>query len=193
MTTAKQEPFPFRFTVRQYYDLAEKGVLAPDAHIELIRGEIIEMFPQGPFHASQSSVIYDWFLEIFRDLARVRMEKPVILSDHSSPEPDIAVVTLNSDDPYYRNGHPTEKDIHLLIEISDSSYLHDRNVKLPLYAEFEIPEVWIINVQQRQIEVYRQPANGEYGNRETYSSDSDAVLTPIEFSHQKFPVKQFGW
>ena len=71
-------------------------------------------------------------------------------------------------DDFYVNRHPGPEDVLLLIETSDSSLSRDRNVKLPLYARYGIPEVWIENIPDSVIEAHRNPVNGEYTETRTY-------------------------
>ena len=97
------------------------------------------------------------------DRAIISCQNPIDLShyfDNSEPEPDITIARFKAD--YYSNAHPTEKDVHVLIEVSDTTLDKDRTTKCTLYAQANIPEYWIINLIDQQIEIHRKPKNGEY-------------------------------
>ncbi|MFO1420887.1 MAG: Uma2 family endonuclease [Candidatus Competibacteraceae bacterium] len=96
--------------------------------------------------------------------AVVAGQNPVVLSNYEEPQPDIAVLRWRHD--YYRSAHPHAEDILLIIEISDSTLRYDRDVKIPLYAKSGIPEVWLLDLQQRQLEIYRDPTHGQYRQRD---------------------------
>jgi Uma2 family endonuclease len=144
-----------RFTVEEYYRMAETGILKPDARVELIEGEIVDMMPAGPFH---SGVVYE-LVKTFNSLAADRWavgsQGPLHVDDHNELEPD--VMLLRPPGKQYKQTHPTPEDVFLVIEVSDSTLIRDQMTKLPLYARAGIEEVWILNVPQKQLEVYRQP------------------------------------
>ena len=76
----------------------------------------------------------------------------------SEPEPDIAVLAGPAS---AHRQHPTTA--MLLIEVSESSLPFDRSEKLPLYSRAGISDFWIVNLQNRQLEVYRNPqSDGTY-------------------------------
>ena len=79
----------------------------------------------------------------------LREEKPIVLDDYSLPIPDISLVKQRPDDPYFVGSHPKASEVSMVIEISDSSYLRDRNVKLAAYAQASIAEYWIVNVKKK--------------------------------------------
>jgi Uma2 family endonuclease len=159
-------PAKHRFTVGQYYKMAEVGILDIEQRTELIDGEIIEMSPIGTKHAACLSKMADLLRDRTRDLAAVRQQNPVRLSDRSEPQPDIAVVSDRQD--YYADKHPTPSEIFLLIEVSDSTLKYDREVKAPLYARAGIPELWIANLEAQVFEVYRQPNDTGYQEVQIY-------------------------
>jgi len=149
-----------RFTVEEYHRLAESGVLQEDERVELLNGQIIDMMPIGPFHGGS----VNWFAEIFHDLSHRRWitstQNPVRLGPHDEPQPDLLLLRPRAD--FYRAQHPGPTDVYLLVEVSDSTLLIDRAEKLPVYARAGISEVWIVNLPERMVEVYRTPVNGSY-------------------------------
>lgn len=151
---------PRRFNVTEYYQMAKAGILKPDDRVELIEGRIIEMSSIGSPHAACVSRFVRLLSKSIGDSAILSPQNPVRLDDFSEPVPDIALVKLRDD--YYAARHPTPSDVLLLIEVADSSLLKDRNIKVPLYARAEIPEVWVVNLPREMIEVYSDPLHGKY-------------------------------
>jgi len=149
-----------RFNVSEYYRMAETGVLAYDARVELLDGQIIDMSPIGPFHGGVTTFLARFFSSAAKDRWIVTVQNPVHLDDHSEPQPDLMLVKPASD--CYRKRHPRPQDVLLLVEISDTSLEKDQEIKLPAYARAGIAEVWIINLNDQTIEVYRQPRFAGY-------------------------------
>ena len=161
------------FTVDEYYRMAEAGILNENDRVELIEGEIVEMVPIGSRHASVVDDLNALFSSLTtREQAIVRVQGPIRLDNMSEPQPDIAVLRPRPD--RYREGHPTPDDVLLLIEVADSSVSSDRSVKLPLYAQSGIAEVWIVDLSTGRIEVYSRPENGTYADVST-AGHGDAV------------------
>lgn len=178
-------PLPrHRFTVEDYYRMAESGILREDDRVELIDGEIIEMPPIGPGHAGTVEELGDLIRSRLPTTARVRTQNPVRLGLRSEPEPDLAVVTRR--EGYYRQEHPTPADVLLLIEVADSSLEYDRQTKAPMYAHAGIPELWIINLMDRVIEVYREPSAAGY--QQVQISRPGDLLAPLAFPDLRIAV-----
>ncbi len=140
--------------------MGEAGVLDPEARIELIEGELIDMPPIAPPHAGRTKRLTLLLIEALARRAIVSTQDPILLGDLSAPQPDIAV--LKPRDDFYTSEHPRADDVLLVIEIADSSVLYDRERKLPLYARFGIPEAWLIDIPARAIWIHRDPADGAY-------------------------------
>lgn len=157
---AGQAPKRHPITVDEYFRMGERGVLAPEARVELIEGEIIDMSPIGPPHASKTNRLNRIFADAFGSRVIVSVQNPIVLGDLSAPQPDI--VLLKPRDDFYEAMHPEADDVLLLVEIADSSLSHDRDRKLPLYARFGIAEVWLIDVEGRHMDVHRDPDGGRY-------------------------------
>ena len=150
----------WHFNVDQYYRLAEVGVLKPDDRVELIEGEIVKMSPIGSPHAACVTRTNRLFQNTFAQRAVIWVQNPVRLSDFSEPVPDVAL--LKPRDDFYAEHLPTAEDVLLVIEVSDSTILSDRNVKMPLYARAGIPEAWLVNLPKKIIEVYYDLVDGRY-------------------------------
>ena len=153
-----------RWTVAEYHRMAEVGLLHEDSRVELIDGEIIEMAPIGSEHAGHNNYLMSCLAHRLYGKAVVAGQNPVILGGYEEPQPDIALLRWRND--YYRTAHPHAEDVLLIIEISDSTLRYDHDVKIPLYAKNGIPEVWLLDIQNRQLEIQREPINGVYRQRD---------------------------
>lgn len=153
-----------RYTVEDYYRMAEIGILAPDARVELIEGEIIDMPPIGAPHASVVTTLQSRLILAIGEAATVRAQNPVRLDAHNEPEPDIAIARARSD--HYRGAHPGPGDVLLVVEVSDSSLRYDRDIKLGLYARFEIPEVWLVDLVGSTLTRFSAPGADGYASAE---------------------------
>jgi Uma2 family endonuclease len=151
-----------RLTVEEYHRMGETGVLAPDARVELIEGEIIDMAPIGSRHASVVNRLNDLLTLAVRGRAIVQVQGPVRLSDRSEPEPDLALLKPRAD--YYRDALPTAADVLLVIEVADSTQRYDRTVKAPLYARHGISELWVVDLENALVHVYRRPESDTYAD-----------------------------
>lgn len=165
-------------TVDEYHKMAEVGILTEEDRVELLNGQIIEMSPIGSRHAAFVEKIDKYLSRMLGDKAMVRAQNPILLSNMSELEPDIAVVKYKEN--YYADGHPTPEDIFLIIEVADSSLELDRQAKLPLYAVAGIPEYWIVNVETREIEVYRQPVEEQFHARFLFGPGQKVELTAFD-------------
>ena len=159
------------FSVERYHSMIKSKVLGPSDRVELLRGKIVPMSPVGRLHAACvlgfSEILYPKFLGIYT----LRSQDPVTILPLSEPEPDFVVARY---DPHrYAGGHPQPADIHLIVEVSDSTLEKDRNYKLGIYAESKIAEYWIVNLVDRQFEVYTNAnASGTYTDRTIYQEGS---------------------
>ena len=148
------------FTVDEYHQMAESGILTEDDRVELINGEIIAMSPINSPHASVVDRISNFFMGELDQPVIIRVQSPLQISEYSEPEPDVMLLKHQGD--FYVNAHPQPSDVYLLIEVADSSIHIDREIKLPLYTQALVSEVWIVNLSDRQIEVHRSPSAGSY-------------------------------
>jgi len=154
-------PAKHRFSVKEYYRMAETGVLRPNARVELLDGQINDMSPIGPFHGGVTKFLTQFFVATAKGRWTTSVQDPVRLDDHSEPEPDLMLLKPSAD--FYRKRHPLPEDVFLLVEISDSSLERDQEEKFPAYARAGIAEVWIVDLNDQIIEVYRQPNFTGYG------------------------------
>ena len=143
--------------------MAETGLLTPDDRVELLDGEIIDASPIGPFHGGATKYLIDHFNQAANGRWLLAVQDPIHLEDYSEPQPDLML--LRRTPHFYRNSHPVPADVFLLIEVADASLGYDREKKLPAYGRARIPEVWIINLLDQSIEVYRDPHLTDYACR----------------------------
>jgi Uma2 family endonuclease len=158
--TATGEPRRHRLTVEDYYRMGEIGILAPDARVELIEGEIIDMAPPGSLHAGIVDQLVLVMGSAVAGRALLRVQNPLRLDVHSEPQPDVSVLRRRAD--FYKSGHPQPSDALLVVEVADTSLRFDRDDKIPLYARHGIPEVWLVDLKAKRLVRYRNPQQGAY-------------------------------
>jgi Uma2 family endonuclease len=154
-----------RITVDEYYRMAEVGLFAPDARVELIEGEIIDMAPIGSRHAGIVNKLNKLLVQAVGERAVVAVQSPIRLSTRSEPQPDVALLKPRPD--FYVRGHPVPADVLLVIEVSDATLRYDRTVKVPLYARHGIAEVWIADLENGLLHLFRSPAGATYAEVST--------------------------
>lgn len=164
-----------RITVDEYYRMAEEGILQPEARVELIEGEIIDMPPMGTEHGGAVGQLTRLLFDAVGKQAHLLVQLPVRLSDMSEPVPDFALVKFRDD--YYRKKHPGPDDTFLVIEVSHSSLRYDTQAKAPLYARHGVPEYWVVDLEGRQVRFFRSPRSDQYA--EVTSTDTPTVVTPV--------------
>lgn len=149
-------------SVNEYARMREAGILAEDDRVELIAGEIRQMSPIGPLHASIVRRLTKLLNDLVGAIASISVQNPIQLDDYSEPLPDIAILKLRADD--YASQHPTGQDTLIVIEVADASADYDRKEKIPRYASAGIPEAWLIDVTNQVIEQYTLPGRSRYQN-----------------------------
>jgi Uma2 family endonuclease len=143
-----------RWTRREYDRLVELGILDEDEPIELVDGEMVVREPRQTPHVTATALVADALRRAFGRGWWVRAQEPVALDDDSEPEPDVSVVRGTPRD--YLAAHPSRPV--LIVEIAESSLAFDRRRKAGLYARAGIADYWIVNLDDRVVEVYRRPA-----------------------------------
>jgi Uma2 family endonuclease len=173
-----EAPFTLRkWTVKEYQKLGEMGFFHPEERVELISGNIIKMSAKGTAHTSATRRTATLLRELLENQAAVYTQDPIALDDNSEPEPDIAVVII---DPFdYATHHPTPSEVYLIIEVADSSLAYDRQVKAKIYARSGIADYWVLNVSDRQLHVFREPAEDAYQSEVIL--DETATISPLQF------------
>ena|SRR5271157_4724259 len=175
-----------RFSVKEYYRMGETGVLRPGARVELLDGKIIDMSPIGPSHGGVVKRLNRLFTLLSKGRWLLAVQDPIRLDDYSEPQPDLMLLKPAADD--YTSRHPGPEDVFLLIEVSDSTLESDREVKLPAYGRAGIAEVWIVNLVNDTLEVYREPHFTGYGSSKILNTGDQA--SPARFPDATIDVAE---
>jgi Uma2 family endonuclease len=148
-------PTRMRITTERYQRMVATGVLTKFDRVELIEGEMLDMAPIGPKHATVADRLARLLMLAVDDAAIVSCGRPVNLGGFSNPQPD--VMLLKPKPGAYADAHPGAADVLLLIEVSDSTLAFDQSTKLSLYAQYGVEEYWVVDVEGKRIVVYREP------------------------------------
>ena len=175
-----------RFTVAEYFAMAEVGILRQDERVELIDGEIIVMSPMGNPHRQSVNWLGRLLSLALGPRAMVQVQATIVLDDGTAPEPDLAVIRLRSVNDLVT---VTPEEIYFLVEVADSSLEFDRETKLARYAAAGIPEVWIANLVDGRVEAYDDPVDGAYRNLRTVAAGES--INPRAFPDVVLVVSDF--
>ncbi len=151
--------------------------LFEDEKLELLRGTLVTMSPQGTKHATALRRLARFLMAAVGSRAVVQVQSPLALSDESEPEPDLSIVP-NGD---YWEKHPSQAS--LAVEVADSSLNKDRKIKTDIYAQAQIPEYWIVNLADETFEVYCGIGNGTYSEKRTYHRGDEFTLSVFPDVH----------
>ena len=176
-----------RFSVKEYYRMAETGVLRPGARVELLNGEIIDMSPIGPFHGSITKFLNRFFSAAAKGRWLMAVQDPLRLDDQSEPQPDLMLLAPAAD--YYRKRHPQPADVFLLIEVSDSTLEADQADKIPAYGRAGVAEVWIVNLNDLTVGVYREPHFTGYARKSILRTGD--TIAPLAFPDAAVEVAEW--
>jgi Uma2 family endonuclease len=191
-TEQEIEPQIHLWSIADYHQMIEARVLDEDDRVELLEGRIVCMSPQRPFHAASVQRSSRLLFKLLSDRAEIRVQLPVILGNDSEPEPDIAVVRFDADEYSFR--HPEASDIYLLIEVADWTISKDRKQKVRIYGKNQVLEYWILDLQRRQVYVFRQPEDESYREELILSSDDSLAMQAFPdvaiALDAMFPIKQ---
>src|ERR1700709_315257 len=170
-------------TIEEFERAWDDGAFPPDARLELIRGEVIEMSPIGHRHIA-CVVQLVTLLSRLIPKALLSPQNPLeIPGSESLPQPDLALLRPRKD---LAINPPAAEDVLLVIEVADSSLLRDRNSKMPLYSGAGIPEAWLVDLSSDTIFVYRQPSPTGYQGVRSYRQGQ--VISPEAFPEERFAV-----
>jgi len=155
------------FSVEEYHEMADCGILTEADRVELLDGEIVAMSPIGSRHAACVKRLNGILTKSLPSQVVVSVQDPIHLGPRSEPQPDLALLKPRTD--FYANAHPGPKDVLLIVEVAETSAESDRKLKLPLYAKAGIPEVWIWELSSKRVEVYPQPAGKKHLKVEAFT------------------------
>lgn len=157
----------------EYDHLIETGIIGENERLELLYGFLVAKEPQGAPHAGGAQRLMKILILALGDRAEVRAHSPLAVSDHSEPEPDIAVVAPGD----HRLAHPATA--LLVVEFAQTSLKIDRGPKAALYAAAGVPEYWVANLVERLVEIHDEPSGGIYRRMRTVGPDEH--LSPKAF------------
>lgn len=172
LETGQPQPRRLRFSVDDYYKMIEMGMIDDYEKAEIIDGEMVPKRTIGDRHAFVVDMLNRFFMPNLSDDVMVRIQNPLRLYDFDEPEPDIVLSDLTK---YDGKRHPRAAETILVIEVADASLKHDRGVKLPLYADSGIKEVWIVNLVKDVIEVHHDLNFGIYQRIDIFASGQTVV------------------
>jgi Uma2 family endonuclease len=172
-----EAPRPLRRS--EYDELVALGWFGEE-RVELLRGVIVSMSPIDPPHSSAVELLTELLVPALVGRAKVRIQLPLVAVDDSEPQPDVAVVPTGD----HSKAHPDRA--LLVIEVADSSLRKDRLVKGPLYAASGFQEYWLLNVQDRTVEVHRGPVGDGWTSITRHTADE--VLSLVAFPDVKVRV-----
>src|SRR5262249_52216070 len=172
------------FTVDEYYRMADAGILTEDDRVELIDGEIIEISPIGNRHQACVNRANTFFNEAFGRAAIVSNQSPLRLSNYTEPVPDVIVLKPAPD--FYASRERRPGDVFLVVEVSDTTLRYDKNLKLPRYAAAGVAEVWIEDLRNDLLLVYRDP--GEKGFKTSLILHRGDSISPLAFPKVTFKI-----
>lgn len=172
MNAIHDHPRRHSITVTEYVRMGEAHVFAHDARLELMDGEIVEMPPIGSAHAA---VVYrlDTLLRKVAPGAMVFVQSPLVLGERSAPQPDVMLLRPRADE--YYNSLPAAADALLVVEVADTTLEYDLEVKGPMYARAGVAELWVVDVNRRELHVFREPGSNYSVHRVLALSDSASV------------------
>jgi Uma2 family endonuclease len=174
----KDLPRRHGITVDELYRMVDRGELAPDARVELIEGEIIDMPVPGPRHTAMDTRLLELLIHAVGQRALVRPGSAIHLDDMSLPQPDVSLVLRRED--YYAERHPTGAETFLAIEVSDTRLSFDLGRKRALYARRGVTELWVIDVKRARLHRFRNPSGDEY-------LQTEVLEAPRTMSIEKLP------
>ena len=172
-------------TVQEYHRLAEIGILDEDERVELLAGQIVKMAAKGTAHGAVLKRTVELLQNLLWGLVLLSIQDPVRLNDFSEPEPDIAL--LVRDPLYYEDRHPTPSEVYLIVEVADSTLRTDCGIKATIYAQSGIADYWVLDVNNRQLHVFREP--GQDGYQSIVVLGDDASISPLQFPDFSFMVR----
>ena len=158
---------PYRFTVAQYHEMIDAGILGENDRIELLEGGVLHMSRKGPRHVFAVQELSARLAPLLPADWHLRVQDPLTLAE-SEPEPDLAIVRGSRRD--YAARHPAAGEVGLVIEVADTSLELDRGVKQRVYAAADIPVYWLVNLAARNVEVFSLPRSGDEQTPASYQS-----------------------
>jgi len=179
-----------RLSVEQYHVMIQSGVFSDDERVELLEGLLVTKMPKNPAHVTAKRLLLRALEAVLPVGWFVDSQEPLTTSD-SEPEPDLGVI--QGDFNNYTDHHPGPSDSALIVEIADSSLRRDRGRKKRVYSRASVPVYWIVNLVDRQIEVYTLPSGATvasaFAQRQDYRMGDDVPLLLDGTAVANIPVR----
>ena len=158
------------FTIDEYQRMIACGAFVGpnEKRLELIRGELRMMSPQGTEHGELVAKVNDWSHDVVdRQRIKIRIQSSIeIRTSDSQPEPDVVWAEAKS----YLQRLPQPQDILLLVEVADSSLSFDVGKKQQLYGDAGIRDYWGVDIPGRMVHIFRDPRTGGYRTHKRFSA-----------------------
>lgn len=174
----------YKWTIERYHQAIAAG-LFDDQPVELLRGAIIVMPPEGEIHAYYNSEVGDYLRALLGNRAKVREAHPITLPNQSEPIPDLAIVQPLK--AVYLQHHPYPDNIFWLIEFSATTLDKDLNEKKAIYSEAGIIEYWVVNLTDKELIVFRDIESDRYTTQQTCKT---GIVSPLAFPDVEIQVQQ---
>ncbi|MEG3938637.1 Uma2 family endonuclease [Microcoleus sp. S36b_A3] len=172
--------------IYEYHRMVEAGILDGDERVELLAGQIVNKAAKTPPHCAVVKRTMELLQKSLGSLVFLSIHDSVRLNNYSQPEPDISVVI--PDPLYYEDHHPTPSEIYLIIEVADTTLRTDCGIKAKIYAESGIADYWVLDVNHRQLHVFREPSQDGYESIVVLGDD--ASISPLQFPNCCFFVSE---
>ncbi|MEA5470193.1 Uma2 family endonuclease [Spirulina sp. 06S082] len=175
------------WTIEEYHRMAEVGILQPDEPVELISGQIIrKMSPQKSLHAAAITRTERQLRNGLGDRVLLRIQLPIELNSYSEPEPDIAIVQPDPRD--YADNHPIVSQVYAIVEVADTTLRRDCSLKARNYANSGIEDYWVLDIENRQLHLFREPTSEGYNSESILSEDNE--VSPLQFPELRIRIQE---
>lgn len=174
----------YKWGLERYHQAVDAGVF-DDQPVELLKGELVVVSPEGLPHTYYSDRFSKILQKRLGNRAQVRESRPITLPNNSEPEPDIAIVQPL--DQVYLEHHPYPDNIFWIIEYSNTTLAKDLGIKKTIYAEANIQEYWVVNLKDSQLVVFRNPTPVGFQTALTFA---EGMLSPEAFPDLQIEVQQ---
>jgi len=183
-----QSDIPRKLWTRSEYEALSSSGLFAATKLELVEGELVNKMGKNWPHVNSQMLLLTWLVGVFES-GCVALEGPIDVApeDNPSSEPQPDLIVLARDRSQLRNSNPRPEEIHILIEVADSSVGFDLRTKAALYARAGIVEYWVLDIGGRRIIVHRDPRGGRYASVVAYSADE--TLSPLAAPNAFLRVK----
>jgi len=167
------------WTVREYHQMSELGILNSNERTELIAGQITLMAAKGTSHVTALHLLANALREQLDNAALIRTQDPIQLDNFSEPEPDLIVAVGTVLD--YATQHPRPHQVYLVVEVADSTLKQDCEIKDKLYAGAGISDYWVLDLKNRQLHIFRNPTPTGYTSHLILTEPNQ--VSPLAFPH----------